>query len=431
VRPSDSWSKFKSVGPKGGLNRWLAPLIALAALLYLLWPLRHGMRGWNDFAFIYAAGRSWIHGHSPYDIPQYREEWIAVRPIFWNQDEGIAPTQPFFYPPHWIAFASAVAVLPWSLAARTWDCVNALSFLGLCAFSLRLAAPHLRATKERTLFVCLTIACVNGAVRYSFFNSQMSLLPTCAVVGAFWAARRGFPFWLALFTFLASMKPQIAFLPLAYLLFNGGARGVLTGGLGVALLSSVTILRVGPRLLLRQLGNCYAGHLKLAFNDLDRFTSVSSLFAAHGLAQIAKFLSPLIGLAAVLALTVWRTRSSNRALHSPLWEVSLCLALSAAFVPLHDYDLGLYTPLFVLLAEVRERVQAVFIAVLTFTACRVPALESWTGVHTLGPYLTLAVALVLSLLVWKGEGSAWQVSNSKEEGGREQNGRASDLPLRL
>ncbi len=365
------------------------------AFCYLVWPLHETMRRWSDFAFIYTAGKSWLHGLSPYDIPSWREEWLAVRPVFWEHADGIAPTQPFLYPPHWIGLASALALLPWPAANRLWDAVNLLSFVGLCAFSVALAPRNRSAAARIALYGGLALACLNGAVRYSFFNSQMSLLPTCAVVAAFWAARERRRAWLIAFVFVATLKPQIALLPLIYLLLNGSVIEVLLGSLAAALVSSITVLRVGPSLLLQQLSQCYAGHMQLAFNDLGHFTSVSSLFAGTRHAALAKSLSPLFGVGAVVLFSLWRRRSPRLAQRGPLWAIALCLAFSATFVPLHEYDLGLYTSLFVLLGEVRERSLAAALGGLAFLAGRVPVLEGITHLHPLAPCFALAISILL------------------------------------
>ena len=59
----------------------------VAVLLHAMWPLREVVRGWNDFAWIYVAGRSWWEGSSPYDFPRWAELWYQVPIVFTLNEE--------------------------------------------------------------------------------------------------------------------------------------------------------------------------------------------------------------------------------------------------------------------------------------------------------------------------------------------------------
>src|SRR5690348_14713609 len=90
--------------------RWMvaAALVAIS-LLYAVIPLVDAVRPWNDFAFVYAAGRTWVKGLSPYDFERWNAEWVAIRP----PDTEVSQPMPFMYPPYWGPLAVTFGVLPW------------------------------------------------------------------------------------------------------------------------------------------------------------------------------------------------------------------------------------------------------------------------------------------------------------------------------
>ena len=67
--------------------------LAAGAAMYAFWPIVKLTRGWNDFSFLYAAGRTWLAGFSPYDFDRWNVEWAAVRPI-----ANVVEPMAFVYP---------------------------------------------------------------------------------------------------------------------------------------------------------------------------------------------------------------------------------------------------------------------------------------------------------------------------------------------
>src|SRR5262245_12946800 len=121
--------------------RW--PLVAAlvsASLIYAFLTLRTRIRPWNDFAFVYAAGRTWIEGSYPYDFETWDAEWGAIRP----PDTEVSQPMPFMYPPYWAPLAIAIATLPWPVASRLWDFLNVSCFVLLVAICLELCPGRLR-----------------------------------------------------------------------------------------------------------------------------------------------------------------------------------------------------------------------------------------------------------------------------------------------
>jgi hypothetical protein len=381
---------------------WWAAACALLAgsFFYLFWSLKDLLRHWNDFGFIYTAGRTWLAGESPYDFPAWQSHWREIRPSF--VENGGPAQQPFFYPPHWFPLATLLSLLPWPAATRLWDAVNLLSYLGLCALSLHFAAPRADARGKAALIAFVALAGFNGGTRWAIWENQLSLLPAFSVLAAFWARARGRQGWVAVCVYLAALKPQIGFIPIFYLLLNGAARGVWMGSAAIVLSSLAGTLHLGWRPLWEQLRNCYRLHMEFSFNALDQFFSLSSLMVRFGAESKSLVISPLAGMAAVIAITLWRRARAQRGqpLEHPLWEASIALALGACFVPLHAYDLVVYTPLVILAAEMRPRWLSALVALLASMASRAFWLEHWLPVHPLGPCMTLAIAAALLAAAW-------------------------------
>ena len=375
------------------------------ATAYAVAPLRQQLRYWNDFAFAYTAGLAWLHGASPYDVLRWHQEWVAIKPAF----SAVVPSQPFLYPPSFALIAVPVALLPWLVAARLWDVVNVLAFAGLCVFSVRMlpAAPgeagearELRQGSRQVPWLFLALAALLGALRWALSESQLVGVPALAIVAAFWAWHARRPGLLAVFAFVAALKPHVALLPLAYLFLNGGAVAIALAAAAAVLVGVLAMLPSGLSALPGHVADAYAKHMAIGFNGLDQFTSASALFATHDPQRVLFTLCPLLGLCVVAWLSVLRRsgpRSADDPLFQPLWQLSVVVAASAAFVPLHAYDLITYIPLVILASTIRPRLLAAAVVVSAHLACRGAALGTRLQLQVVTPYLTLAV-LTLTVL---------------------------------
>src|SRR5687767_9223577 len=202
-------------------------------MAYLVWPLREPQRAWNDFAWIYVAGRAWWEGVSPYDFPRWADIWVRV-PVTFSSDPI---TQPYMYPPHWVVIAMPMSLLSLEAATRFWDAINVLALLA----TFQLTAKMLK-TASNAVLLLIVLAILNGSVRYALWESQMSFVPTLAIVLAFSAWQKKQTAVIAVCTFLAMLKPQIGTLPLAFLLLNGAHAGVSIGAGAVVLVSFASLL---------------------------------------------------------------------------------------------------------------------------------------------------------------------------------------------
>ncbi len=376
--------------------RWaLALMLLLTSAAYILSPLREMIRHWNDFAFIYAAGHSWLDGTSPYDVERWRSEWSFIQPSFVID----APTQPFLYPPHWAALATPLALLPWPVATRCWDMVNVLAYAGLCVFSLRLLALHERnAWVKPEVWLFTALATFNAAVRYALWECQMAVLPAFGIVGAFWAFHHRRSGWLVVFAFLASLKPQLGFLPLVFLLFNGAHKEVLLAGAVALLISLVAMSPISLAVLGDQLADCYQRHMSISFNAPENFFSVEALISSHAIAERVMVIGPAAAVAFIAFHAVRRRGSAVHPKVAPLWLAALTACASAVLVPLHGYDLVLYTPLVLLGYVMRPRWLGWMTVSLVELAGHTAALSA--RLHSripLAPILTLAIGIVCAV----------------------------------
>jgi hypothetical protein len=352
---------LRAVLSKDKLRWGIAALLLAGAFIYLFWPLHVLSRGWNDFAWVYAAGRNWDAGFSPYDIAKWRTQWSVIVPSF---ADGHAQTQPFMYPPHWAPIAAALALLPWPIAMRIWDLVNVASCVAL-------------------------------------WECQMALLPTLGVLGMFWAMHEKKTAWLAVFAYLASLKPQIGLLPIIYVFLNGGFLGVLWGGLAAAVVSMASIPFGQWANLPAQLHESYALHMSISYNAPSYFFNLSALLAQLPHSDKLLFISSLLGMVCVLVLTGMRQQNDNplSLLRDPKWTSAIVMALVPAFVPLHGYDLVMYTPLVVLAHDLRPRYIAYLIVFLVTIAARAESVGQrlHIPIYPLPPYFTLAVIVLLGI----------------------------------
>src|SRR6185295_17278801 len=204
----------------------------------------------------------------------------------------------------------------------------------------RLDTP--RARLETALLV--VAATLNGALRYSLWESQMAVVPMLGVVGAFWAWQGGRTAWLALFAYVAALKPQIGTLPLLFLLINGGARGVVLGGLVAVGIGVGALVPSGITAWPSQMADCFARHMAAGFNQRSTFSHLSALFGDTAFANRMFWVSPLLAVAWIVALTLYSRRARDKSDSHPVWMLVLVTAAIPALMPLHEYDLVTYTP---------------------------------------------------------------------------------------
>jgi hypothetical protein len=331
--------------------RWLITIALTAgAAIYAFWPVARLASGWNDSSFLYAAGRTWITGFSPYDFQRWNAEWTAVRPI-----AEVGQPMPFVYPPHWGPVAVLLAQLPWPVASRVWDVVNVVAYLGASVFTLRICGGNVRELVAKpAVWMFLAIATLNVAVRQSVFQGQFTIVPLLGIAGAFWAWHEKKTTWLVLFAFVASLKPQLGLLPLLYLFLNGGHVAVLWAG---AAAGAIGLLSMWPSHIERlpaDLSHVATLHTQLDFNQPGQYFNLPALAAGTLAGHSFMMAGPIMAIIVVIAMTCMRWRGmASAVLRDPLWQLSILAALTGALLPVHAYDLVVYAPLGLLAYRLR------------------------------------------------------------------------------
>jgi hypothetical protein len=399
-------------------ERWtwaVALTLLVGAATYTLLPLRHVQRGWNDFAFIYVAGRAWVKGLSPFDVDAYRPLWSAVTP---SSFEGVWPQGlTYMYPPHFALLAVPLSLLGWPAAARVWDAIGILSFVAAVVLSLRIVSLRRRGVaSDPWWWVFLGLATLNAAVRWTLRGGQMPLLPLVGVVGAFWALAEKRTAWLAVFAFTAALKPQIGFVPLLYIALNGGLAGVVWGGVAALVVGGAAMAPTHLALFPSQLVNCFRSHQSIGFNTPDQMDGMLALLARFDRNRRFVLLTPLLS----IAFTSWLTRARrvggtalSAALADPAKQAALVIAGTAAIMPLHSYDLVIYSPLMLFAYDIRPRWLALAIAGLAEIVPR----EAWTSrlpLHPAGPWFTLAIAVCTFAAILAPSGSGRRLQAGAE-----------------
>jgi hypothetical protein len=376
-------------------HRWRWPLamtLVAAAAMYAFWPIAKFPRGWNDTSFLYAAGRTWLNGFSPYDFARWNVEWAAVRPI-----ADIVQPMPFVYPPHWGPIAVLLGLLPWAVASRIWDAVNVVAYLGACAFVLTLAGGRVRDLAAKpAVWVFLAIATLNVAVRQSVFQGQLTIVPLLGIAGAFWAWREKRTMYLVLFASIASLKPQLALLPLLYLFLNGGHVPVLLAGVAAGATGLLSMLPSQIERLPADLSHVMTLHTQLEFNQPDQYFNLPALAAGSLPGQSFMMAGPILAFILVIAMTLMRRRGmAPTVLRDPLWQLSILVALTGALLPVHAYDLVIYTPLGLLAYRLRASWTSPLLLVFVLTAGRSHLFARYLDLPLPPPLVTGAVALTV------------------------------------
>jgi hypothetical protein len=176
---------------------------------------------------------------------------------------------------------------------------------------------------------------------------------------------------------------------------NGGLAGVVWGGVAALIVGGVAMAPTHLALFPSQLAYCFRSHQSIIFNAPDQMDGVLALFARFDPNRRLVLLTPLLA----LAFTGWLTRARRvggtalaAALAEPSKQAAIVLAGTAAIMPLHGYDLVVYSPLVLFAYDMRPRWLALVIAGLVDLAHR-EALTRRLPFQPAGPWFTLAIAV--------------------------------------
>ncbi len=217
----------------GRAVRWV--LVVLLALAFGYFLYRGPIRAWGhtiDLNTFYAASRSWLDGSNPYDAAN-------LEAIFRATGAAVAPGLSV-NPPLTFVLLAPLSVLPWAAFEATWTILNVVGVIGSLWLAMSLAGLSIREPRG-LLFLILAIAL--APFHTSISQGQLTILVTVLVLGVLWGQVHRRPMLSGLCVALAiALKPQMAVLFLALLLFRGQWRSVLWA---VAALAVLTVVSVG------------------------------------------------------------------------------------------------------------------------------------------------------------------------------------------
>lgn len=368
--------------------------IGLLLLLAFAYDVRSGFfytgpSDWLDGEFFFVAGKAWARGASPYDLDVFHAIWRDHLPI--------APFGSFVYPPTAVLLALPLAPFDANTAERLYDVANLAALIavwGLGAALLRRARPE----TDPLLIVALIAATgFIAQVPGSLGIGQPGLFALLGILGAALCHLEQRPWLGAGFVALASVKPQLALIPLVYLFAAGGHRVVVRGVVVAALIAAAGTAVPSFEHAWHGYRESLQFHREMGFNQGDEYSSLTALLANFGVRDLALGWGVFLGAALAVVLGS-RARASGEHL---LLHLAVTLVLGLVFVPVHTYDWVLLVGAVMLLATARPRWAALSMAFAMVLLSRHRNIESGLR-ETLGsstPLLWLVDVRVISGLL--------------------------------
>jgi hypothetical protein len=165
--------------------------------------IAHDVPAW-DFASVYAAARTWMHGGNPYDLPAVVDTWRHAG-AFGDRDVSYFAT---VYPP-----SSLVTIMPWApLPAGPAMILWMILTIVLLAIQYRALAemaelPH--GDPRRVILLGASLA--SAPLQFGILSGQLSLPAISFCILAFWYAGKHRDTLAGVLLGLAgAIKPQIA-----------------------------------------------------------------------------------------------------------------------------------------------------------------------------------------------------------------------------
>ena len=380
------------MNPGGGLRAALASRTSGAVLLALslaalasfgvLGVGRGGSIPQSDFDFFYAAGRCWRNGESP-----YRREILqrSVLELLVLEDAG------FPYPPQSAAVYVPFAFFPHPVAKRLWLLV-ALASAGviawICAVAL-LGSPPSGGPGVPLLVAALILGCPFTA--HAAWLGGSCLLAAAFLIASWTCLERARPVLGGILLGLATFKPQLALLPVLWLILERRWK-VLAVGAGTALLMAVPAMVVsGP-------AGAFTEWLSALSYSSQRKT-LDGYWTQMGLDRFLRSLGlvvpDLLPLAVVSTVALWLIRKRL----DPRDVFPLLMGIAFQFVYLHDSDLVTLYPIVPAFARhLRDRPAALGLAGLLAAAVCFPT--RFMRRFDFEVLAFLRIPALLALVVW-------------------------------
>jgi hypothetical protein len=312
---------------------WIA-VISIAAVGALAFGILGVGRGANfsagqfDTQYFYVAGKCLWRGISPYDPSNFASCSHGFSGL---HNSG------YLYPPQFGAFAMLLSSLSFLWARAIVTAINLIAIIYLSFYCIRIvnrASAHGRAGVASGM-ICLIPAIIlgNPFTAHVLWLGQTSLMVTAALAAAWVYGRRPQQAWLGgLFIGLSTIKPQIAFLPILWLLFEGRWAAIAVGALVSLLLSLPEIIAVGP---IKAVTDWFAAIDHYRALDVNQ-VGAPHVFGVQSLLSVMGFSVPplfAIGVGVMTGLWWFRRRLEDWAI------LPILMGLTMLFGYSHDYDL--------------------------------------------------------------------------------------------
>ena len=345
----------------------------------------------EDFVAFYAAGSLVRDGlaNSIYqpEVVAQAEEALLGRPA--GRYGGLA----FMNPPFVAGLFQPLTELSYGKAQAVWFAVSILVVVA----SIALLWPDLQKLRRPWAFVFALAALASFPVFNSLLYGQLSSLVLLSWVLSYRLYRRGHEAQSGLALAAALIKPQLAVVPVLYLLatgrwrtlggFAGGAAAL--AGLSVALAGPQVVFITYPTFLLDSL----AWREEFGVNRIDMFGWNSFFIRVLPSTDAALRLLLTIALSAatlLAAIVVWRRRRSLEELWAPTLALAAATILVSPHVHTHDLQI-LMLPAALLAVQRRDALSIAASGLLLFA---VPM--AMIRVNLATPALAAALVIVLA-----------------------------------
>ena len=351
-----SSSELQPRARPGAMSRAIARLDRLPLVfpvlfvgLCLLYTLKSGFLTGSparslDSQWLYVSGICFHNHVSPYNIETFNDTWRLALPH--------EPLSPFVYLPTVALLMLPISFLPWHVARVVFDLVNVATLVGIIVLVNRLFRC-LGLVQWPRFLACfgLGIGLLVSGVPAVLLLGQTTLFGVLGVLAALVAVYERRPVLLCLGLVLCTFKPQVAVIPLAFMVAATNARErrrFLIPALVAMIVCFAPLLLIPRAGLIDDVRASLRGYQVFASNRPPKVNGLASLFPSGPLASAG-----LWAAAGVIAsvLLGWRQRlrgsrpGSSPASGPSANAVIMTLALVGAAMQLHTYDSALYLPL--------------------------------------------------------------------------------------
>jgi hypothetical protein len=374
---------------------------ALAVLVALMWVrlIGHVVDYWDgvstdrreDFVAFYAAASQVRDGFA---FTIYQPEMIAeVEEVLLGRAAGRHDGLAFMNPPFVAGMLQPLTFLPYGVAQAVWFAVSALAV----ACSIALLWPDLRMLRRRWALAFALAAIASYPVFMSLLYGQLSPLVLVGWALAYRFGAQGRPGRAGVALAVSLVKPQLAVVPLLYLVVMGRWRALGGFACGAAALVVLSALLAGPHVV-------FVDYPTLLFRSVfwrEEFgVNRSDMFGWHAfllrslptaVADLGPVLTALLSVATLLAaVAIWRRQRSLDDVWAPMIAVGAATVLVSPHIHTHDL-LILILPAALLAVHRRDAIAVAASGLLLFA---VPM--AMIRVNLATPLLALALAVALA-----------------------------------